>query len=187
MNLWSNNNGHGDGAPRHVPEASDKYDGNINEFQSRGLLNNNGDENDASIMSETNDAKIVEEIDKASVKPKIVSGSVSSCNLCGKTFLDKTELHKHVRKRHTKRKLGWPALAFKCELCGAEDAGGKKVKDHIEGHHGTTLNRKADENSNDQLSHNILRHDFICGRCDETYPDQNMFNHHSTKLHRSNV
>ena len=49
------------------------------------------------------------------------------------------------------------------------------------------MNRTADESSNDQLSHNILRHDFICGRCDETYPDQNTFNHHSTKLHRPNV
>ena len=115
-----------------------------------------------------------------------MSGSVSSCNLCGKTFLDKTELNEHVRKRHTKRRLGWPALAFKCELCGAEDAGGNEFKDHIEGHHGTTLKRTG-EKSNDQLSHNILRHDFICGRCDETYPDQNIFNHHSTKLHRLNV
>ena len=48
-------------------------------------------------------------------------------------------------------------------------------------------NRTADKNSIDQLSYNSLRHDSKCGRCDETYPDQNMFNHHSTKLHRSNL
>ena len=48
-------------------------------------------------------------------------------------------------------------------------------------------NRTTDENNNDYFSHSSLQHDFICGRCDETYPDQNMFGHHSIKLHRSNL
>ena len=32
MNLWSNNNEHEDDAPRDMQEASDKFDGNVNEL-----------------------------------------------------------------------------------------------------------------------------------------------------------
>ena len=46
-------------------------------------------------------------------------------------------------------------------------------------------NRTTDENNNDHFSHGSLQHDFICGKCDETYPDQNMFNHYDGKCHGS--
>ena len=48
---------------------------------------------------------------------KFVSESASSCNLCDKTFFDENELDWHIRKQHLR--LGWPALPFECELCGA--------------------------------------------------------------------
>ena len=48
-------------------------------------------------------------------------------------------------------------------------------------------NRTTDENNNDHFSHSSLRHDVICERCGGTYLDETMFNHHSIKLHGSNL
>ena len=51
-------------------------------------------------------------------KLKFMSESVSSCNICGETLnLDKNELYWHIRMQHLR--LSWPAVTFKCELCGA--------------------------------------------------------------------
>ena len=48
---------------------------------------------------------------------KFVGESVSSRNLCDKTFFDENELDWHISKQHTKWRLGWPALPFKYNLC----------------------------------------------------------------------
>ena len=62
-----------------------------------------------------------------------ISESVSSCNLCDKTFFDKNELDWYIRKQHLR--LGWPALPLKCDLCGAAYIRKSELKDHIEEHH----------------------------------------------------
>ena len=81
---------------------------------------------------------------------KFVSESVSSCNICYKTFFDENELDWLIRKRHTMR-VGWPDFPFKCksefdnqlnqmhmircDLCGAAYIRESELKDHIEEHH----------------------------------------------------
>ena len=66
-------------------------------------------------------------------KLKLVSESVSSCNICDKTFLDRNELYWHIRKQHLR--LGWPALPFKCDLCGAAYIRKVELEIHIRDQH----------------------------------------------------
>ena len=46
---------------------------------------------------------------------------------------------------------------------------------------------RTDGNNIDHFSHGSPQKDFISGKCEETYPDQNMFSHHSIKLHGSDL
>ena len=65
---------------------------------------------------------------------KFASESVSSCNICGETLnLDKNELYWHIRMQHLR--LGWPAVTFKCELCGAAYIKEIGLKVHIRERH----------------------------------------------------
>ena len=66
------------------------------------------------------------------MKLKFESESVSSCDLCDKTFFYENEIDWHIRKRHTKWRLGWPALPFTCDLCGTTYIRKSEQKDHIE-------------------------------------------------------
>ena len=67
----------------------------------------------------------------ATVNPgelKFVSESLSSCYIC-----DKNELYWHIRKQLLR--LGWPALTYKCELCGAAYIRIIDLKVHIREQH----------------------------------------------------
>ena len=69
---------------------------------------------------------------------KFVSRSVSSCNMCDKTFFDGNDLSWHTRKQHLG--LGWPDMPFKWDLCGAAYIRKIELQDHTKKHH--SLNSK---------------------------------------------
>ena len=77
------------------------------------------------------------------MKLKFVSGSVSSCNICDKTFFDGNDLYWHIRKQHLG--LGWPAMPFKCDLCGAAYIKKIELKGHTKKHHSSNPKPPVEE------------------------------------------